>query len=139
METLIIILIVVLILQTGVFTYSHFFDINANKSTAATMNVMETAVAQYADNISSLQKSIQTRDDNYKELNKAYNELVKMQNLTVKYLPNAIEKEAMRQIVEGENLSEGIKILKGYYDWVKTIKYKENDLDETPINDGNEK
>ena len=100
------------------------------------MNVMETAVAQYAENISSLQKSIQTRDDNYKELNKAYNELVKMQNLTVKYLPNAIEKEAMRQIVEGENLSEGIKILKGYYDWVKTIKYKENDLDETPINDG---
>jgi hypothetical protein len=59
-----------------------------------------------------------------------YDEVVKLQNLTVKYLPSAVEKEAMRKIIEGENLSENINILAEYYNWVKTIKY--NDDDEKP-------
>jgi len=127
METLIIILIVALIAQTCLFAYSHFFDINSNKSTAATIELMDTAVKQYAENITALQKGIAIRDENYAKLCEKYDEVVKLQNLTVKYLPSAVEKEAMRKIIEGENLSENINVLAEYYNWVKTIKYSDNE------------
>lgn len=130
METLIIILIVALIVQTCLFAYSHFFDINNNKSTAATIGLMDTAVKQYAENITALQKGIAIRDENYAKLCEKYDEIVKMHNLAVKYLPNVIEKEAMSKIIEGGDISESVKVLKGYYDWVKQIKY--NDTDENP-------
>ena len=126
MNTLITILIVVMIIQSAIFTYSHFFDMKNNK-------LVETTLQAYVNNQKHLQDAIIAKDMAYGDLSKKYVELTKMQNTTVQYLPNIYQKEAMRQIINGEDEQhpECIDVLKEYYEWIKQLKYNDT---EKPLN-----
>lgn len=126
MEILIIILIVVLILQSGLYVYGHFFDIHANKENDAALSMMDTALKQYSSNIVSLQKQLQGRDDSIAQWSKNYNDLTKKFNQLVVFLPNAIQKESIRKVANGESTESDIEIIKEYYKWLQNIKYDDS-------------
>ena len=126
MEILIIILIVVLILQSGLYVYGHFFDIHANKENDAALSMMDTALKQYSSNIVSLQKQLQGRDDSIAQWSKNYNDLTKKFNQLVIFLPNAIQKESIRKVANGESTESDIEIIKEYYKWLQNIKYDDS-------------
>jgi len=126
MEILIIILIVVLILQSGMYIYGHFFDIHANKENDAALSMMDTALKQYSSNIISLQKQLQGRDDSIAQWSKNYNDLTKKFNQLVAFLPNAIQKESIRKVANGESNESDIEIIKEYYKWLQNIKYDDS-------------
>ena len=92
MKVLIIILIIALLVQTGVFTYSHFFDINTHKAEGATIDMLNAAVQSFVQEKTNLEKAIHSRDDIIKSLQNSRDELAKMHNLTVLYLPDVIQK-----------------------------------------------
>ena len=129
MNTLIIILIIVMIVQSAIFTYSHFFDVNVNKQAAVNMNMLETALQKYVANEKQLQTALTNKDIAYYELKNVHDKLVEMHNMTVHYLPNIYQKEAMRQIINGEveQHPECIDTLKEYYDWIKQLKYNDTE------------
>lgn len=126
MEILIIILIVVLILQSSLYVYGHFFDIHANKENDAALSMMDTALKQYSSNIVSLQKQLQGRDDSIAQWSKNYNDLTKKFNQLVAFLPNAIQKESIRKVANGESNESDIEIIKEYYKWLQNIKYDDS-------------
>lgn len=126
MEILIIILIVVLILQSGLYVYGHFFDIHANKENDAALSMMDTALKQYSSNIVSLQKQLQGRDDSIAQWSKNYNDLTKKFNQLVVFLPNAIQKESIRKVANGESTESDIEIIKEYYKWLQHINYDDS-------------
>ena len=129
METLIVILIIALLVQTGTYIYSHFFDVNANKANAATMNMLETAVETYGTNLKQMQKNIADRDDIIKDLRTSYDELVKQFNTVILHLPNERQKEAMQLMIDGKADEKTIACLTQYLHWVNQIKYKDNEDD----------
>lgn len=126
MEILIIILIVVLILQSGLYVYGHFFDIHANKENDAALSMMDTALKQYSSNIVSLQKQLQGRDDSIAQWSKNYNDLTKKFNQLVVFLPNAIQKESIRKVANGESTESDIEIINEYYKWLQHINYDDS-------------
>ena len=84
MQTLIIILIVVLIAQTIYSIYVNFVDHTREKQTAIFTEQMKNAHADYANEKVRLQKIIDNRDDNIRELivqrNAIYAECEKLKN-----------------------------------------------------------
>ena len=84
MQTLIIILIVVLIAQTIYSIYVNFVDHTREKQTAIFTEQMKNAYADYANEKVRLQKIIDNRDDNIRELivqrNAIYAECEKLKN-----------------------------------------------------------
>jgi len=131
MNTLIvlgIVLIVAILFDTCLNIYCRFLDKNANKQFATTISMMESAMERYNINEARLNEAIANRDTTIREWQKSYNEVVKMQNYTVRYLPNVIQKEAMRKVVESISDEHDIEVIKDYLKWLKTIKY--NDTEE---------
>lgn len=131
MNTLIvlgIVLIVAILFDTCLNIYCRFLDKNANKQLATTINIMESAVERYNINEARLNEAIANRDRTIREWQKSYNEVSEMQNYTVRYLPNVIQKEAMRKVVEGISDEHDIEVIKDYLKWLKEIKY--NDTEE---------
>lgn len=127
MKVLIIILIIALLVQTGVFTYSHFFDINTHKAEGATIDMLNSAVQNFVQEKANLERAIHSRDDIIKSLQDSRDELAKMHNLTVLYLPDVIQKDAMRHIVNGETekYPDSIEVLKDYLELLKNITYND--------------
>ena len=84
MQTLIIILIVVLIAQTIYSIYVNFVDHTREKQTAIFTEQMKNAHADYTNEKVRLQKIIDNRDDNIRELivqrNAIYAECEKLKN-----------------------------------------------------------
>ena len=84
MEVLVIILIVVLIAQTIYSIYVNFVDHTREKQTAIFTEQMKNAYADYANEKVRLQKIIDNRDDNIRELivqrNAIYAECEKLKN-----------------------------------------------------------
>ena len=84
MQTLIIILIVVLIAQTIYSIYVNFVDHTREKQTAIFTEQMKNVHADYANEKVRLQKIIDNRDDNIRELivqrNAIYAECEKLKN-----------------------------------------------------------
>ena len=84
MEVLVIILIVVLIAQTIYSIYVNFVDHTREKQTAIFTEQMKNAYAVYANEKVRLQKIIDNRDDNIRELivqrNAIYAECEKLKN-----------------------------------------------------------
>ena len=84
MQTLIIILIVVLIAQTIYSIYVNFVDHTREKQTAIFTEQMKNAYADYANEKVRLQKIIDNRDDDIRELivqrNAIYAECEKLKN-----------------------------------------------------------
>jgi hypothetical protein len=84
MQTLIIILIVVLIAQTVIFTYSNIVDDKRNKQLTSFQEQMKNAQADYIAEKRKFEKIIDGRDDTIHELiaqrNAIYAECEKMKN-----------------------------------------------------------
>ena len=68
MQTLIIILIVVLIAQTIYSIYLNFVDHTKERQAAAMVEQVKNAYADYSNEKVRLQKIIDNRDDNIREL-----------------------------------------------------------------------
>ena len=87
MEVLVIILIVVLIAQTIYSIYVNFVDHTREKQTAIFTEQMKNAHADYTNEKVRLQKIIDNRDDNIRELivqrNAIYAECEKLKNALV--------------------------------------------------------
>lgn len=120
-----IILIIAVLFETGTNIYIHFVDKNANKQSATTLSMMDQAMKKYVENERNLNDAIKRRDDSIFEWQKSYNELVKSHNMIGKYLPNAIQKEAMRKFVDGEADDHDKETVKEYIEWIKTLKYED--------------
>lgn len=130
MNTLIvlgIVLIVAILFDTCLNIYCRFLDKNANKQFATTISMMESAMERYNINEARLNEAIANRDTTIRDWQKSYNEVAKIQNYTVKYLPNVIQKEAMRKVVEGISDEHDIEVIKDYLTWLKTIKYDDTE------------
>lgn len=127
MKVLIVILIIVAIVQMCLYTYAHFFDINANKETASYINMLETAMENFVTEKNNLQKFIHDRDDIIKSLQNKYDELAKMHNISVMYLPDIVQKDAMRHLVNGEieEHPDSVEIIKDYLEQLKHITYND--------------
>ena len=84
MQTLIIILIVVLIAQTVIFTYSNIVDDKRNKQLTSFQEQMKNAQADYIAEKRKFEKIIDGRDDTIHELiaqrNAIYAECEKLKN-----------------------------------------------------------
>ena len=84
MQTLIIILIVTMIIQTVIFTYSNFVDEKRNKQLTSFQKQMKNAQADYIEEKRKFGKIIDNRDDNIRELiaqrNAIYAECEKLKN-----------------------------------------------------------
>ena len=84
MQTLIIILIVVLIAQTIYSIYLNFVDHTKERQAAAMVEQVKNAYADYSNEKVRLQKIIDNRDDNIRELiaqrNAIYAECEKLKN-----------------------------------------------------------
>lgn len=109
------------------FIYSHFYDINARREAANTSKMFEAAVSQYVTDRASFANIIDLRNKEIQEWSIKYNNLVENHNLLVHYLPNLFQKEAMKQIIEGNYAPDVIETLKEYYDWIKQLKYNDTE------------
>ncbi len=128
MKTLIIILVVAMLVQTITYIYSHFFDINTNKANGATIDMLNGAVQNFVMEKERFQKILDSREKTISDLQNDCNELVKKFNTLAMFLPNSTQKEAMRQIVNGEDNESSIEILSEYLEQLKTIKYNDNKI-----------
>lgn len=129
MKVLIVILIIVAIVQMGLYVYAHFFDINQNKATASYIGMLETATENFVTEKNNLQKFIHDRDETIKILQKRYDDVIKMHNIAVSHLPNIVQKDAMKHIVNGEfeRYPDSLEILKEYIDSLKNIRYNDEE------------
>jgi hypothetical protein len=84
MQTLLIILIVTMIIQTVIFTYSNFVDDTRNKQLTSFQEQMKNAQADYIAEKRKFEKIIDGRDDTIHELivqrNAIYAECEKLKN-----------------------------------------------------------
>lgn len=123
METLIIILLVVLIVQTGVFIYSHFFDIHVRKENAATVEMLLTATKQYQVNVQTYQDTIRNQGEQLKRWQLDYAKLAEMHNASVVRLPGFEEKIAMTRLADGVGDDHDKEVIKNYLDALRAIRY----------------
>lgn len=129
MKILIVILIIVAIVQMGLYVYAHFFDINQNKATASYIGMLETATENFVTEKNNLQQFIHDRDETIKILQKRYDDVCRMHNLAVMYLPNIVQKEAMKHIINGETeiYPDSIQHLNEYLESLNKIKYNDEE------------
>lgn len=100
MQTLIIILIIVLIVQTCVFIYAHFIDIANNRLAAASQQMVASAQEAFLSEKQRLQECIDNRDRTIKEWVKKYEALASQQSYLIGQY-NKLKEE--RTIIHMEN------------------------------------
>lgn len=83
METLVIILIIVLIVQTCVFIYSHFIDIANNRLAAASQQMVANTQEAFLAEKQRLQECIDNRDRTIKEWVQKYESLARQQSYLI--------------------------------------------------------
>ena len=83
METLVIILIIVLIVQTCVFIYSHFIDIANNRLAAASQQMVANTQEAFLAEKQRLQECIDNRDKTIKEWVQKYESLARQQSYLI--------------------------------------------------------
>lgn len=125
MKTLIIILVVAMLVQTIAYIYSHIFDINANKTNGATIDMLNSAVQNFVEEKENFQKILNIKDETISKMRIDYNNVVINHNNLIRFFPNLLEKEAMRHVVNDKVDDSTKEILKEYIERLKTINHKE--------------
>ena len=124
MNVLLIIVIALAIVHLCVFIYARFFDINSNKESACVISMMEESVKQYVENTRVLNKRLEDTNDLLIKKHEELNEITKMYNTVVHYLPNVTQKKAMAELVSKSPEDDGdAKTVGEYLKWVSLIKY----------------
>lgn len=124
MNVLLIIVIALAVVHLCVFIYARFFDINSNKETSLLISMMEESVKQYVENTRVLNKRVEDLDELVKKKYDECNEITKMYNTVVHYLPNVTQKKAMAELVSKSPADDGdAKTVGEYLKWVSLIKY----------------
>ena len=115
MQTLIIILIIVLIVQTCVFIYSHFIDIANNRMAAASQQMVASAQEAFLAEKIRLQECIDNRDRTIKEWVQKYESLARQQSYLIGEY-NKLKEERTIIIngdIKGTDTDGGVKGEKG--------------------------
>lgn len=123
METLLIILIAVVLVHTCMLIYSNFIDINSRKETAIQLDILKSATDNFMHEKNQFQITLAARDEIITRLQEDYKKLADMHNMTINYLPNVRQKEALRHLANNTQIQDDIDVLAEYYEWIKKIKY----------------